>query len=170
MTVTEGASLIFTPDNWDKPQTVKIMGADDADLANETAAVTHTPSGATGYTADIARTVPVSVTDNDTASLVLSKTTVEVTEGDDDVQVADAFNVKLSAMPASEVTITVSSNNTDVEIGSDDESLTIQPSDWNTGDNVSLTIKEDSEGDNESATISLSASGAEFAGKTARSW
>ncbi len=166
VTVTEGASLIFTPDNWDKPQTVKIMGADDADLANETAAVTHTPSGATGYTAEIARTVPVSITDNDTASLVLSKTTVEVTEGDIDVTVTDAFNVKLSAMPASEVTITVSSNNTDVEIASDDESLTIQPNDWNTGDNVSLTIKADDESDDERATISLSASGAEFAGKT----
>ena len=167
VTVTEGAtSLTFTPDNWDKPQTVTITGAADADLANETAAVTHTPSGATGYDADLARTVPVSVTDNDTASLVLSKTTVEVTETDSDVQVADAFNVKLSAMPASDVTITVSSNNTDVEIAANDATLTIQPSNWDTGEGVSLTIKADDEGDNESATISLSASGAEFAGKT----
>ena len=166
--VTVSAALTFTPDNWDKTQTVTVTGVDDPDLVNETAEIQHVVGGnADGYGTTLNRTVPVTVTDNDTASLVLSKTTVAVTEGDDDVTVTDAFNVQLSAMPASEVTITVTSNNTDVEIGSGDDSLTIQPSQWNTGEDVTLTIKHDGTGDNESATISLSAAGAEFAGKTA---
>ena len=146
---------------------VTVTGADDSDLVNETAEIEHVVSNTGGYTTDLNRTVPVTVTDNDPVNLVVSKTTVAVTEGDSDVTVNDAFNVKLSAMPASDVTITVTSSNTDVEIPSNDADLTIQPSNWDTGENVSLTIKDDSTGDNESATISLSAAGAEFAGKTA---
>ena len=166
--VTVSGALTFTPDNWDDTQKVTVTGAEDPDLVNETAEVQHVVGGnADGYNTTLNRTVPVSVTDNDTASLVVRETTVAVTEGDSDVTVTDAFNVQLSAMPASQVTITVTSNNTDVEIVSGDESLTIQPSDWDTGEGVSLTIKDDSDGDNESATISLSAAGAEFAGKTA---
>ena len=166
--VTVSGALTFTPDNWDDTQNVTVTGVEDPDLVNETAEVTHLVSGSDpGYTDALNRTVPVSITDNDTASLVLSKTTVEVTETNSDVSVQNAFNVKLSAMPASDVTIAVSSDNTDVEIVSSDASLTIQRSQWDTGENVSLTINPDDEGDNENATISLSASGAEFAGKTA---
>ena len=162
-------TLTFTTDNWAQTQTVTVTGADDNDLVNNTAVATHlVTSTDTDYTGtELSRSVPVTVNDNDTASLVLDKNTVAVTETDVDVQATDAFVVKLSNQPAADVIVTVSSNNTDVEVTSQDQELTFTTTNWDDVQGVSLTIKPDDEGDNESATISLSAKGAEFEGKTA---
>ena len=45
ITVTQGASLTFTTNNWFQPQTVTLSAAADADSANGTATITHTTSG-----------------------------------------------------------------------------------------------------------------------------
>ena len=42
---TDPATLAFTPDNWDDPQTVTITAAEDDDEFDDTATVTHSVSG-----------------------------------------------------------------------------------------------------------------------------
>ena len=41
---TDPATLAFTPDNWDDPQTVTVTAAEDGDVVDDTATVTHSVS------------------------------------------------------------------------------------------------------------------------------
>ncbi len=93
------ASLTFTPDDWDKAQTVTVTAVDDnIDNASDkrTATVTHTADAGYGEaTADLA----VTITDNDSATLSVDD--AEAAEG------ANAtFTVTLSTPAARDVTVT----------------------------------------------------------------
>ena len=66
---TDPATLTFTPDNWDVPQTVTVSAKEDTDQLHETATVTHTVSGATEYDSVTAPDATVTVTDNDVPTL-----------------------------------------------------------------------------------------------------
>ena len=162
-----GGPLTFDADDWNKPQTVTVMAREDADLVGASAEVTHVARGA-DYDS-ISFTVPVTVNDDDSASLVLEGlTNGGLTVNETDSGVTKSFMVKLSAEPLSEVTVTVTKSGSDmVEIASGSESFTIQPSAYGTAREVTINVAADDDSNNESATITLTASGAEFAGKTA---
>ncbi len=66
---TDPATLTFTPDNWDVPQTVTVSAKEDTDQLHETATVTHTVSGAAEYDSVTAADATVTVTDNDVPTL-----------------------------------------------------------------------------------------------------
>ena len=66
---TDPATLTFTPDNWDEPQTVTVSAKEDTDQLHETATVTHTASGAAEYDSVTTADVTVTVTDNDVPTL-----------------------------------------------------------------------------------------------------
>ena len=72
------AELTFTTSTWDTAVTVTVTGVADADATNETPTVTATASGAdyAGKTAD----VDVTVTDDESAGLVLSRTQLAIDE------------------------------------------------------------------------------------------
>ena len=95
--------LTFTVDNWDVAQTVTVKAGEDADGANDTATLTHTASG--GDYANVTKDLPVTVTDDDTAAIVLSETGLTVTEGD---AAGTSYTVKLATQPTGEVTVTIS--------------------------------------------------------------
>ena len=162
-----GGPLTFDADDWNKPQTVTVMAREDANLVGASAEVTHVASDA-DYDS-ISFTVPVTVNDDDSASLVLEGLTnggLTVKEANN--QVTATFMVKLSAEPLREVTVTVTKSGSDmVEIASGSESFTIQPNAFGTAREVTINVAADDDSNNESATITLTASGAEFAGKTA---
>jgi hypothetical protein len=162
-----GGPLTFNAENYRKPQTVTVMARDDANLVGASAEVTHVARGA-DY-AGISFTVPVTVNDDDSASLVLEGLTnggLTVQEANN--QVTASFMVKLSAEPAGQVTVAVTkSGSDDVTIASGDDSLDFSTGTYDTAQEVRIQVAADIESDNESATITLTASGAEFAGKTA---
>ena len=86
------ASLTFTTSNWnDRAQTVTVSAAEDDDAANDMATLAHAASGGDygSATADLA----VTVTDNETAGLVVP-TSVAVTEGGD-----AEYTVRLATQP-----------------------------------------------------------------------
>ena len=58
-------SLTFTSSNWETEQTVDVTAAEDADAADDTANLTHRPSGG-GYGSGQNKTFVVTVTDDDT--------------------------------------------------------------------------------------------------------
>ena len=147
-------SLTFTTSDWNTGQTVALSAAEDYDTADETASVAVSASGG-GY-GDATGTVSVDVTDDDAGHLILPLSAVVLTEGD-----TATFEVKLTAQPTGSVTVTLAQpSNTDVTV--DKTSLTFTTSDWNTGQTVTLSAAEDDGTDNESAGISVSASGGSY--------
>jgi glucose/arabinose dehydrogenase len=68
ITVSGGASLVFTSDTWSAPQTVTVTAAEDADNVRDTATITVAAAGSD------ARTVSVSVRDNDPAAPLITST------------------------------------------------------------------------------------------------
>lgn len=161
-------TMTFTRDNWDDRQRATITGVEDVNLATDTTNITITPSGATGYEAEAARTLPVTVTDKDRATLIVTPKTVELTETDADTALTNAFNVKLSGQPSSDVTLTVTSEDPSKVRDDTSPPTTIAVANWNSGKSFDLIPVADMDGDNESVRISISASGAEFEGQTAR--
>ena len=75
-------TLTFTVDNWDVVQTVAVTAAEDDDgVTDAGVTLTHTVSGG-GYGSTTVPDVEVSITENDTAGLVISKDSLTVGEGD----------------------------------------------------------------------------------------
>ena len=99
---TATSSVSFTTTNWSTYQPVTVTGVEDNDLAAEN--VTLTVSGV-----GPARTVAVTVTDNDTQAIVANPTTVAVTEGS-----TSSLAISLAFKPAADTMVTIVSVNTAV--------------------------------------------------------
>ena len=155
------STLTFTTGNWDTAQTVTVTAAQDADGSDDTATLTHTATGGnyTGETADLA----VTVDDDETVSLALTPTTLEVDEGDAE---GGTYTVRLSHQPSENVTVTVTGHSgTDLSL--DNASLTFTASNWNTAQTVKVTAAHDDDGADDSETLTHTADGGEYASVTA---
>ena len=136
------ASVEFTPDSWDQPQTVTITGVDD-----------HMRDGQVAYTILTGLTVS-----DDPIFNGLDPDDVQVTNVDDE-QIAivvaptsglvtsesgghDTFSVVLSVAPTDDVTIAVTSL-TPGEAVAAPASLTFTTSNWNTPQTVTVTGQDD---------------------------
>ncbi len=100
--VTLGStSLTFTTVNWNIAQTVTVIGVEDANSTSETVQLTHAvSSGNADYAALMPSPVTVSVTDNDTAGVSVSDTTLAVNEG-----ATIAYTIRLNTQPSAGVTV-----------------------------------------------------------------
>jgi large repetitive protein len=140
------ASVTFTTDNWNAPQTVTITGVNDAVADGNrpysivTAAATGTDT--TGYVGMNPANVSVTNTDNDTAGYTVSAVTGPTTEGAGTA----SFTVKLNSQPTGTVTIPVSSNDT-TEGTVSTSSLTFDASNWSSAQSVTITGKDDAVAD-----------------------
>ena len=162
---TDPEMLTFTADNWDDTQTVTVKAADDDDVANDTATidVRVTASDDTQYittAGTTARTVAVTVTDNDSAGLVLSAPSASVSE---DASSTVVFTVKLAGAPPQndDVTITITTDPatlTNVATVTPNQ-LTFTSANWEMAQEVSVNPDTDTDSDDESFTIKLAASG-----------
>ena len=72
--------MTFTTTNWNNAQTVTVFGVEDPDAIDTSAVVDLDGSGG-GYNS-VSGTVTVSVNDDDSSGLVLSRRSVPVDEGD----------------------------------------------------------------------------------------
>ena len=89
----EPALLTFTTSDWGDAQTVTVTAKQDDDAADEDEiTLSHTVDGA-DYNNEDAANVTVSVTDDETASIVLSASSLTVVEGD---ATGQTYTVKLS--------------------------------------------------------------------------
>ncbi len=94
--------------------------------------------------------------------ITLSKSLVTITESSSD----STYNVKLPNLPAGDVTVTITSSDTGAVTVSP-SSLTFTTTDWNTNKQVTLTGVNDTDGFDESVTITHSASGGGYDNKSA---
>ena len=79
--ITPSGALSFTADNWDRPQTVRVTAAEDADAADDSAVISNRVGGA-DYASVTASSVAVTATDNDSTAtgVTLSLTPMSVGE------------------------------------------------------------------------------------------
>ena len=163
-TLSSTSTLTFTPANWDTAQTVTATPVEDANGIGETITLTHIQSGG-DYTGIAADSVTVNVTDSDARSIVVSATTLTLTEGDD---VGDSYTVKLATQPSGAVRVTIGGHSgTDLSISGTtlnaSSQLTFTASTWNTAQTVVVKAGEDGNTGDESETLTHTASGGDYA-------
>ena len=158
VSVTGGSSLTFTTSNWDTAQTVQVTGVEDADAADESVVVDLDASG--GDYGTVAATVTVSVDDDDSPRLVLSRSTVPVDEGQ-----IEAFTVELSTAPSSSVQVTAASADTGAVFTSP-APLTFTTTNWDTAQTVQVVAVPDDDAADESVMVTLEATGGDYEGLT----
>ncbi len=135
--------LTFTTANWNVPQTVSVDAPHDGDVADGATAITLMATGL------LARSVAVSVTDDDVQALVATPNTVTVPEGG-----MVMFTVHLAYVPASSVTATVSSLNGTVATAGP-ATLTFTPANYATPQAVMVMGLQDLDAADTPTTIRL---------------
>ena len=129
-----------------------------ADESAET--VILTLNSGTGYAVGSTNVHTLTITDNDSAGLVFSPTSLTAAEG-----ASGAYTVRLATLPTGTVTVTVGGAGGDVTVDTNSGSpgnqntLTFTTSTWNTAQTVVVAAGEDDDTANDSATLSHSASG-----------
>ena len=103
--------LTFTPGNWKSPKTVSVTGInDDVDNGRDrTATISHDVSGVNEYADSSAIDATVTVIDDDAAGFMVSPTSLLISQGEE-----DTFEVNLNTDPDGSVSVTVSSNDSNI--------------------------------------------------------
>ena len=140
---TVTSTLTFTSTNWDTPQTATVTGADDFILdGNQSSTVTVTIVDSISdndFSGVADQTVSATTTDDDVAgfTIIESDGSTEVAESGS----TDTFTVVLDAQPASDVVLTISSDDTgEATVNSP---LTFTSANWDTPQTVTVTGVDD---------------------------
>ena len=157
-------TLTFTADNWDDAQTVTVTAAEDDDAVTDAGVrLTHTVSGG-GYGSTTVPDVEVSITENDSAGIVLSETGLTVAEGD---AAGSSYTVRLATEPTGEVTVTISGHDgADLTLSGTtltNNQLTFTTTNWDTAQTVTVKAGQDADGSADTATLTHTASGGDYA-------
>ena len=153
--------LTFTTTNWGTAQAVTVKAGDDDNAVNESETLAHTTFG--GDYVNITKDLPVTVTDDNTAAIVLSETDLTVTEG---YSAGSSYTVRLATQPTGEVTVTVSGH-AGTNLTLDKTTLTFTVDSWDTAQTVTVKAGEDDDAANYTATLTHTASGGDYASITA---
>ena len=155
-------TLTFTMDNWDVAQTVAVTAAEDDDGVTDAGVrLTHTVSGE-GYGSTTVPDVEVSITENDSAGIVLSETGLTVTEGS---AAGSSYTVKLATQPSGSVSVSITGHaGTDLTL--DKTTLTFTVDDWATAQTVTVKAGDDDNAVNESETLAHTAFGGDYVNVT----
>ncbi|MBF2759906.1 MAG: hypothetical protein ISN28_06505 [Ectothiorhodospiraceae bacterium AqS1] len=159
------SAMTFTATNWNVVQQVRVYANEDLDAVNDRVSISFTAAGG-GYAA-VTGSVDIAVVDDEEQSLTVPSSTVDVDEGN-----SATFNVRLPTRPSGNVTVTLTQpSNGDVTVDTDtaagtQTTLTFTTSNWDQDKAVTAKAAQDDDALNESATIALTASGADYAGVT----
>ena len=134
-------SLIFTPVNWNAPQSVTVTGVDDSIAdGNQPYRIVFgaTVSNDATYAAITPQSIVVINTDDDSAGILVSPISGPTTEGGDTA----TFTVALTSRPSDDVTLSlVSSDTTEGDISA--TSLIFTAVNWNAPQTVTVTGADD---------------------------
>ena len=142
------------PGNWNTAQTVTVSAAEDDDGVPDTAMVAHTINDVT-VAGGILR---VTVSENDTRSVELDQTSLEVAEGG-----SATYTIRLQTQPTDNVTVTVTGASGDVTVNPSQRTFTT--TDWFQAKEVVVSAAEDPDGEPENAvTLSHTVRGGDYDG------
>ena len=159
---TNPSELTFTTSSWNTPQTITLTATQDDDASDNTATLTHVASGS-DYVS-VTKTVSVTVTDDDSAAIVLSETDLTVTEG---YSAGSTYTVKLTTQPSDTVIVTISGHDgADLTLSGTtltNNMLTFTVDNWATAQTVTVKAGQDNDATNDTATLTHTASGGDYA-------
>ncbi|MCW2926611.1 MAG: hypothetical protein JWM86_579 [Thermoleophilia bacterium] len=133
--------LVFTPTNWNIPQSLVVSAIDDYldepdPMAGQVIfAVTSTDPAYDGFGL---QQLPMAISDNDVAGVVVEATGSGTTLAEGGA--SDTVNLRLGALPADDVTVTLTS---DGQLRSTPATLTFTPANWNVPQLVTLEAVQD---------------------------
>lgn len=137
------STIVFTSSNWNTPQTITATAIDDTVVEavypnRHTGTIQHTASSSdSAYNGITVSNIAVSITDNDTAGIALSRTSVNVNEAGPTFA---TYTVVLMSNPTSNVTVAV---NPDSQITVAPTTLVFTPTNWFTPQTVTITAVDD---------------------------
>ena len=152
------SSLTFTTTNWNTAQTVTVSAGQDDDAANDTANLTHSPSGG-GYGSGQNKTFVVTVTDDDRTGVHVSKTSLTVREED---TAGNSYTVALSRQPTADVTVTVAGH-AGTDVTPSPATLTFTSLNWATAQTVTVKAGNDADTVDDRVSLTHSAMSADSA-------
>ena len=148
-------SLIFTDTTWNIDQTVNVTAREDDDAVNDTVTLTHTVGGG-DYDRLRADSVTVTVTDNDTAGLVLSEPALTIPEGGSAV-----YTVKLASEPTATVEVRLS-RPIDADLSTEPQRLIFTVGNWNQEQQVEVTALPDDDATDDLIVITHMPNGGDY--------
>jgi len=149
-------TLTFTTSNYDMTQPITISATQDDNAINESETLTLTASGG-GYD-DVTETVTVNIDDDDEAKLNISPSPLTVNEGS-----SATLDVSLSAEPTGDVTVAILEF-TNSDLKPIPETLTFTASNYDMTQPVTISAMHDDDSDDDSASLTLEASGSDYEG------
>lgn len=143
-----GGPLTFTNGNWNVAQNLTLTAQDDCDIVIESVTVTLGSVAVNGDT-----TVAVSVTDNDSAGLLLSTTMLAVAEGG-----MNTFDVRPTYCPAAgDLTVNIASADTGAVTAT--PSLNFNSTDWSSTKPVTVSGVQDVDSIDETVNVTTTIDG-----------
>lgn len=151
--------LVFTPDNWDEPQSVNITATDDStDKGNHTFQVSFSIDSSTedpnfkAITSLDHETFEIVVLDNDGAGIAVSNPSIDSIR--EDGSDSATFTVVLNNEPTGMVVVNVGMTPVD-EANLDDTSLSFTSGNWNIPQTVTITGQDDAVDENGYTTVKV---------------
>ncbi|WP_156013253.1 beta strand repeat-containing protein [Thioalkalivibrio sp. HK1] len=157
-------SLTFNASNYSTAQSVTVSASQDTDPDDDTDTITLSLS-ATGGVIAPSVTRALTIEDNYILSGTIQITpagTLEVEEGS-----SSSISVSLDTAPSDDVRVTLSKTNADLTLSP--TTLTFTPSNYSTGQSVSVSAAEDGDQADDTGSITLSATGGIVAPSVTRS-
>ena len=150
-------SVEFTRDNWSVAQTVTVSAGQDDDAEDETATLRHGAAGG-DYAGVQGPAVTVTVQDDDTAGVSLSRTALTIPEGE-----SGRYTVVLTSKPTAAVAVTVGGHaGSDLTLSK--TSLTFTAADWAEAQTVTVSAGQDDDAGDDTVVLRHGAQGGDYAG------
>ena len=165
--------VTFTASNWNMAQDVQVTAANDDDARDDEAEITLTATmdGGSNEYQNVENSVSVDIDDDDTQRVVADPTTLRIIEPDGTDATTATYTLTLSTLPVDadgnpdSVTVTITDpTNTDITAGP--ATVTFTSSNWNTGEEVTVSVTHDADSTADTGTITHSAAGADYASAT----
>ena len=150
--------LTFTPQDWNRRQTVTVEAEHDADAAtDQPVTVTHRASGSTEYVGQTAE-LTVTIDEDDVPSVTVSDRSLTVREGG-----SNTYTVVLDKLPSTNVTVTVTvPSGTELTVSPPSRTFTTQ--NWDMPKTFTVSAADDDMNrPDRSVTLTHEASGGEYA-------
>ena len=160
LTFSPSSFVTFSATDWNTAKSLTLSAIADVDADDETVAVTLTAGSNYG---SVTSTFNVTVTDDDAAGAIsLTSNDTTLTEGGSNGTVV----FSLSAQPTETVTVTGSISDTGAVAFVGATSRDFTTSNWNSTQTLTYGPVDDTDATNESVTLTLTASGAQYDGLT----
>ena len=151
-------SLTFTSTNFANPQRVTVSAEDDDDaIGDDAVTLAHAVAGA-DYGTVTARDVTVTITENDSKGVTLSRTAVSVNEGGNAVE---GYSVVLDSEPSENVTVRITGQN-DTDLVVNPAVLVFTDADWDQPQMVRFTAGADPDTTDDKITLMNGVSGGDY--------